>query len=126
MAPGGHGVEGFREAVHIYSAFHHGIKTGLAQRIRHAQAVDDRAQHTHLVRRDGVHVGGRPLPPAPDIAGADDDADLRSHIMHGFDDSGDLVDLVKVKQIMICFKGFTAEFQQDPMINSHNMLLSKG
>ena len=124
MPAGGHGIERFREAVHIHGALHDGVQTGLAQRIRHTQAVDHSAQHAHLVRRDGIHVGRGALAAAPDVPGADDDADLRSHVVHGFDDSGDLVHLVKIKEIMVRFKGFAAEFQQDPFICSHNVLLS--
>ena len=123
MAAGGHGVEGFGKAVHIHRALHHGVQPGLAQGVRHAQAVDDRAEHAHLVRRDGVHAGGGTLAAAPDIARADHDTDLGAHIVHTADDFSRPVDLVKIEKIAAGFERLAAQLQKYPMIYSHVNLL---
>ena len=121
MTAGGHGVEWLSKAVHIHGGLHDGIQAGLAQGIRHAQAVDDCAQHTHLIRGYRVHVCRGTLTAAPDVAGADDDADFHTHIMHPANNGCHFVNFFKIKEIGAGFERFAAELQQDPVIYSHIM-----
>ena len=72
---------------------------------------------------DRVHVRRGTLAAAPDIPGADDDADFHAHVMHAADDFCHAVHLVKIKKIMIRLQRLAAELQQYPMIYRHDARL---
>ena len=119
MPPGRLGVEGLAEAVHIHGGLHHRVQPGLAQGVSHAQAVDHRAQHAHLIRRHRVHVGRRALTAPPDVPRTNNDADLHLHIVHIADDLGHPSHLVKIEQIRVGLQRLAGELEQNPLVCRH-------
>ena len=119
MPPGGLGIEGLAEAVHIHGGLHHRVQPRLTQGVGYAQAVDHRAQHAHLIRRHRVHVGRRALTSPPDVPRADDDANLHLHIVHIADDLRHPAHLVKIEQIRVGLQRLAGELEQNPLVSRH-------
>jgi hypothetical protein len=76
------------EPLHVHSGKNLCFYTLAGQSILHAQTVDGCTQHPHLIGGHRIHLRAWPLPAAPYVAGADDDAHLHTHILHLFDDTG--------------------------------------
>ena len=82
--------KGFRHADHIERGLHAGGNALLFDRVLQGERVDDGSEHSHVIRGGAVHAGA--LTAAPEIAAADDDADLHAHIVYAdelIDDAGD-------------------------------------
>jgi hypothetical protein len=69
---------GLGELVDLDGALHPGRHADLLERVLQGQGVDDRGEHAHVVGGDAADRLAAVLLAAPDVAAADDDADLQS------------------------------------------------
>ena len=88
----------------------------LLQEVLQAQAVDDGAQHSHVVAAGPVHAALREQRTAEHVAATDDDADLHTVA----DDAGDLASDARDghrvdAQLLTTGEGLAGELEQDPV-----------
>ena len=69
---------------------HPGLDAELDERALQRQAVDDRREHAHVIRRRPIHPAMVSGQAAPDIATTDHDRRLDSERLHFLDPLGDL------------------------------------
>lgn len=81
--------------------------------VAHAQAVDYRAQHAHMIGGHSVHLFG--LAAAPDIARADDHAQLHAGSGHIGENFADAQNHILIEQPAVFAQSLAAELKQDAL-----------
>ena len=74
------GAVSFADALDIDGREHLRLAAGLAENIGKRKAVHRRCKHTHTVCRDALDMARSVLNAAPEVAAADDYADLNAHL----------------------------------------------
>ena len=84
------------------------VKADLLKAVRHAERIDDRSQHAHVVCTGTVHAAAASA--APEVAAAHNDGDLAAHIHDLLDGLADLDNGVKIDAVTdLAGKRFAAE-----------------
>ena len=104
------------DADHVQRRLHAGGDALLLDGVLHGERIDDGGEHPHVIRRGAVHVGA--LPPPPEIAAAQHDADLHAHVVHADELVDDPLDdrLVQAEAV-IAGERLAGELEDDPLVN---------
>ena len=94
----------------------------MLQSVLQSERIDNRREHAHMVCRRAVHIHA--LTASPEIASADDNADVYAQIVHDFDLLNHFVyDMVVDACAGRARKGFAADFDDDSFIFSGHFYL---
>ena len=75
--------EGLGDALAGERRHHAGREAGLLDRVLECEGVDDRRQHAHVVAGAAVDAELLARCAPEDVAAAEDDRDVRAHLLHG-------------------------------------------
>ena len=105
------------DLVHLDSSLHANVHAALLQCILQSQCVDGGCQHAHVVRASALHLAAAVLYAAPEVAAADNNADLAALFVAFFDHIAYRTDDIKVQaEMLIARKGFAANLDQYALI----------
>ena len=89
----------------------------LLKRIRQRERIDRRRQHAHVVCAGALHFAAAVLNAAPEVAAADDNADLAAFLIALFDYVTYRPDHIKIQaEMLIPCKRFAADLDQHALI----------
>ena len=106
-----------RNAVHLDRGLHAHRHIPLLKRIRQRERIDRRRQHSHVVCAGALHFAAAVLNAAPEVATADDNADLAAFLIALFDYVTYRPDHIKIQaEMLIPCKRFAADLDQHALI----------
>ena len=94
--------------------------------VGHGQAVHDRSEHAHVVGARAGHLALAVFHTTPEVAAADDDAHLHTHVRALFDDVAHLGNDVEVEaEVLVARQRLAADLEQHALIlelsHAHNL-----
>ena len=110
--------------LHADGRQHTALHTNSPQRTAQSEGIDDRGTHAHLIALHAVETLPGPAQPAEDVAAADDDADLHSHVVHLLDLLCILGQTLFVDAVtLFAHKALPAQLEENPFEFNHNDIL---
>ena len=101
---------------HLNGALHPDRHAELLERIGKGKGIHDCSEHTDMVGTGPIHIAAGA--PSPEVAAADNEADLDAHFIEFLDCGADRTDGVEVKAVaFIAGEHLAAELEQDSFIN---------
>ena len=117
MADGTGADIGLSHRAHLNGGLHPDLHALLLQHIGHSQGVDGGGQHAHVVGTDPDHLVAAVLDAAPEVAAADNDADLTALLAAFLDHVADRADHIKVQtEMLVARKGLAADLDQYALV----------
>ena len=115
------GVIALAHALDVHGGEELGLHAALGKHVRQRKAVHRSGQHTHPIGADALDLAVAILDAAPEVAAADDDADLGAHFHAALDGLADRTDKGKViARFFLGGKGLAADLDKNSLIrNSH-------
>ena len=116
--PDGSGPDiGLRHLTDLQCRLEPDIHALLLQHVRQRHAVHGRSQHPHVVGTGTLNVTLAVLHAPPEVAAADDNADLHAHVHALLDDVRHLTQHLKVQaEVLLARQCLAADLQQHPFI----------
>ena len=122
---GAAGVVALAHALDVHGGHDPGLRAQLPQHVADGQAVHAGGKHAHAVGADALDLAGAVLDAAPEVAAADDDADLHALLRRSLDGLADPGDKVEVKAgLLLAGQGLAADFDEYAMIAIFSSSLS--
>ena len=118
--------ERFRDGNHVERRLHAHVDALLLEHIGDRHAVHRRGQHAHVVGTGALDVALAVFHAAPEVAAADDDAHLHTHVRALFDDVAHLGNDVEVEaEVLVARQRLAADLEQHALIlelsHAHNL-----
>ena len=109
----------FCNSAHLNGRLHTDGNALLLANICNGQTVHDSCQHTDVVGTGALHLAAAAiLGAAPEVAAADDHADLNAHVQTLLDDIADIADHLKVQTAALAAgQSLAADLQQNSLIH---------
>ena len=106
------------DALNVNRGHNSGLRAHLAEHVAHRKAVHAGCEHTHPVGADALDLARAVLDAAPEVAAADDDANLDAHLRALFDRSADLGHKVEIEAGMLLpGESLAAYLEYDALVN---------
>src|SRR5699024_782744 len=97
-----------RDLLHRECSLDAHINAHVLKSICNGQRVHYRREHSDLIRSDALHIAAGTA--APEVAAADDDADLDAHVIRFLDSFANLLDRVNIQsESLVSGKSFSAQ-----------------
>ena len=125
--PDGAGADvGFGDFFDLQRRLHAHVDALLLEHIGDRHAVHRRGQHSHVVGTGALNVALAVFHAAPEVAAADDDAHLHTHVRALFDDVAHLGNDVEVEaEVLVARQRLAADLEQHALIlelsHAHNL-----
>ena len=108
---------GLGDLVHGDGGLHADLNAALLEAVCNGKGVDAGRKHAHVVGSGALHTVAAVFHAAPEVAAADDDADLHAGFDTLFDHVAHAANHVKVQPaVRVARQCLAADFQQHPMI----------
>ena len=102
------------DAAHLDGSLHAHLHAALLQAVGQCEAVNDRREHAHMIRPGPLHPVAAVLDAAPEVAAADNNADLHARLHTLLDHVADTADHIKIQApVGVAGQRLAADLQQD-------------